>query len=42
MRVTKDQTLFGHNAKPTLLVEKPEIAVVPEVEVKPKLVVAKH
>ena len=35
MRVTKDQTLFGHGKKRP--VEKPEIDVVPEVEVKPKL-----
>jgi len=41
MRVTKDQSLFGPEKKSTL-VEKPEVAVVPEVEVKPKLVVAKH
>jgi hypothetical protein len=41
MRVTKDQTMFGTEKK-NLIVEAPAINVVPEIEAKPKMVVAKH
>jgi type II secretory ATPase GspE/PulE/Tfp pilus assembly ATPase PilB-like protein len=41
MRVTKDQTMFGTEKK-SLIVEKPEIPVISELEAKPKMAVGKR